>query len=205
MKYLELYETFTNKVVIGIDIDGTINNFGEAYNLLYQRYFPEKEVFPVDDWYWYKKMDYEGKDAREWFKEKKAEIFDISEPYPGAINTISNIYNFVKSYGFTLNVVTNQPTKESQESAQKWLDKYGIKYDDVIFVDAGKDKWKYADIMVDDSDKVINSKPLSKVCIKIDQLWNTDSQGDINLPDIKGLTIDVVKQAIAKLKNKTAV
>ena len=38
MKYLQLYETFTNKVLIGIDIDGTISNFGEAYNSLYKRY-----------------------------------------------------------------------------------------------------------------------------------------------------------------------
>ena len=203
MRYLKFYETFTNKVTIGIDIDGTINNFGDAYNLLYSKYFPDKEVFPVTDWYWYKKMDYEGKDARKWFEEKKAEIFETSQPYPDAIVTINNIYDFVKSYGFTLNIVTNQPTKESQDSAKKWIEKYGVKYDDIIFVDSGKDKWKHVDIMVDDSDKVINSKPLSKVCIKIDQLWNTDSQGDINLPNIKGLTIDVVKQAISMLKNKT--
>ena len=36
MKHLKLFETFTNKVTIGIDIDGTICNFRDAYNLTYK-------------------------------------------------------------------------------------------------------------------------------------------------------------------------
>jgi hypothetical protein len=102
-----------------------------------------------------------------------------------------------------MNIVSNQPTKESQEEATKWIDKYGVKYDNIIYTDSGKDKWKHVDIMVDDSDKVINSKPLSKICIKVDQLWNTDTEGDINISNIKGLTIDVIKKAISMLKNNT--
>lgn len=203
MKYLDLYETFTNKVIIGIDIDGTISNFSDAYNKLYKTYFPDKEPGLNDDWHWYQKMDYNGEKPGKWFRSKKAEVFGLAQPYPDAVTSINNIYEFIKTYGFTLNIVTNQPTPESKEAAKIWVDKNGFKYDDIIFVDAAKDKWNYADIMVDDADKVIGSKPLSKVCIKIDQLWNTASEGDINIQNIKGLTIDVMKQAIAKLKNKT--
>lgn len=204
LKYQDfIIETFKNKVVIGIDIDGTINNFADAYNILYEKYFPGKKAGIVDDWFWYQKMDYDGADPNKWFKEKKAETFDISLPYPGAVNTINNIYDFVKSYGFTLNIVTNQVTQEARDKAKIWLDKYGFKYDDVVFVDAAKDKWKYADIMVDDADKVIGSKPLSKVAIKIEQLWNIATEGDFNIPNIKALTIDIMKNAIEKLQNKT--
>jgi len=203
MKYLKFYETFIDKVIIGIDIDGTISNFGEAYNTLYKTYFPDKEIHPVDEWFWYTKMDYDGEKAGDWFNNKKAETFDLAQPYPDAMNTIDNIYKFIKTYGFTLKIVTNQPNEESKTAAKIWLEKYKFKYDDIIFVDMARDKWKYADIMVDDAPKVIDTKPLSKVAIKIEQLWNTDNQGDINIPNIKSLTIDVMKQAIFKLKNNT--
>lgn len=201
MKFLELYETYTSKVTIGIDIDGTICNFSDAYNTTYEKYFPDKKAEINDDWYWYKKMDYNGEDPDKWFKAKKAEFFEIAQPYPGAVNTINNIYEFIKTYGFTLNIVTFQPTEESKEAAKKWIDKYGFKYDDIIFTKMAKEKWNYVDIMVDDAEKVVKSKPLSKVCVKIEQLWNTNCEGDFNIPNIKGLTIDLVKQAVGKLKN----
>ena len=201
MKKLKTYETFTNKVVIGIDIDGTISNFAEAYNALFKKYFPDNETFIADDWYWFRRMNYNGENPDKWLKAKKAETFDLAVPFPGAVITINNIYDFIKTHGFTLNIVTNQVTPEAREAAKIWLDKYSFKYDDIIFVDSAKDKWKYADIMIDDAEKVIGNKPLSKVAIKIDQLWNTNVEGDINIPNIGSLTIDIMKQAIAKLKN----
>jgi hypothetical protein len=205
MKHLIFYETFTNKVIIGIDIDGTINDFFNGYNLLYKKYFPDKEIPDVDDWYWYKKLDYNGIDGRKWFNEHKAEVFEISQPYPGAVDTINNIYELIKSYGFTLNIVTNQPTEDSKVAAQKWLQKYGFQYDNLIFSETSKDKWKYADIMVDDADKVIGVKPLSKVSIKIEQPYNTNTESDFNIPNIKSLNIALIKQAVSKLKNNTTI
>lgn len=200
-----IIETFKNDVVIGVDVDGTINNFSDAYIQTYKKYFPNEDVYPVDNWFWYLRMNYGGlteKEKQKWFKEKKAETFDISQPYPNAVNTINNIYDFVKNQGFKLNIVTNQVTQEARDKCKTWLDHFGFKYDNIIFVDAAKDKWKYADIMIDDADKVIGNKPLSKVCIKIEQLWNTATEGDFNIPNIKSLTINIVKNAIEKLKNK---
>ena len=156
------------------------------------------------DWFWYKKMNYNGEDPNKWFKNKKAETFDIAQPYPDAVNTINNIYDFIKSHGHTLNIVTNQTTSEAKDAAKKWLDHFGFRYDDIIFVNMAKEKWQHVDIMVDDADKVIGSKPLSKVSIRVEQLWNS-IEGDFNIPNIKGLTISVIKSAIDKLKNKITI
>lgn len=205
MIHLKQFETFTNKVTIGIDIDGTICNFSDAYNDTHKKYFPNEEPVINDDWYWYRKMNYEGEDPDKWFKAKKSEFFNIALPYTDAVNTINNIYDFIKTYGFNLNITTYQPTEESKEAARSWIDKFGFKYDEIIFVKNAKDKWNYADIMVDDADKVIGTKPLSKVAIKVEQLWNKNSEGDFNIPNIKSLTIDLIKQAIGKLKNKTTI
>jgi len=201
MKYLRLYEQFTNNITISIDIDGTISNFTEAYNYTFKKYFPDKETFIADDWYWYRKMDYNGEDPDKWFKAKKAETFEYAKPYPNAVTTVNNIYDFIKNYGYKLDIVTNQVTQESKDAAIVWLKNYGFKYDNIIFVDSAKDKWKYADIMVDDADKVIGNKPLSKVSIKVEQLWNTNVEGDFNIPNIESLNINIIKQAIEKLKS----
>lgn len=205
MIYLKKFENFSKKITIGIDIDGTINNFTEAYNKLYKNYFPDKDPLEATDWGWYQRMDYNGEDPRKWFKIKKAETFDISLPYDGAVNTINTIYDFVKSYGYTLNIVTNQVTEEAKQKSKIWLDKFGFKYDDIIFVDAAKDKWKFVDIMVDDADKVIGTKPLSKVSIKIIQKWNENTEGDFNIFSIKDLSINIIKLAINKVNNKIVI
>lgn len=202
MKYLKKFENFSKKITIGIDIDGTINNFTDAYNKLYKNYFPDKEPIEATDWSWYQRMDYNGDDPRKWFKAKKAEAFDISLPYTDAVNTINIIYDFVKTYNYTLNIVTNQVTEDAKQKAKMWLDKFGFKYDDIIFVDAAKDKWKFVDIMVDDADKVIGTKPLSKVSIKIIQKWNESTEGDFNISSIKDLSINIIKLAIDKVNNK---
>lgn len=201
MKYLKFFEAFKDKVTIGVDIDGTLNNFSDAYNELYKQYFPDKEPVLNDDWYWYKKMDYNGINPGKWMVSHKAETFDISQPYSGAVIALNNVYDFIKTYGFTLKIVTHQPTEESKNAAKKWLEKNGFKYDDIVFAKDAADKWNYADIMVDDAEKVIGSKPLSKVSIKINQLWNQKIDGDINISSIKDLSIDIIKTAVDKLKN----
>ena len=204
MKYLQIYETFTNKITIGIDIDGTICDFVNAYNTLYKRYFPNNEISQDQNWDWYETMNYNGESSKTWFNNKKSEIFDVAHPYKGSVDTVNNIYDFIKTHGFTLNIITKQPTEESKESAKKWLDHYGFKYDDIIFVNSSMEKWKYCDILVDDSQKVIGSKPLSKVSIKIEHPHNTEIEGDFNIMTISNLTIDLMQKAISKLKNKTA-
>jgi len=198
-----LNEANVNSVIIGIDIDGTISNFEEAYNKTYKKYFPNNEVYPADEWFWYKKMDYEGADVGKWFRNIKAETFENAQPYPGAVNTVNNIYDFAKNKGYTMNIVTNQPTQEARYAATFWLNDHGFKYDDITFVDDAKDKWKFADIMVDDAEQVLGSKPIGKVAIKIEQLWNTSIEGDINIPNIKALTISVMEKAISKLVKKS--
>jgi len=208
MKKLFKYDNFLNEsnkdnIIIGIDIDGTINDFSVAYTNTYKKYFPGNDVFVADDWNWYKKMDYKGADVDKWFRDIKAETFQVAYPYPDAVNTINNIYAFAKNKGYTMNIVTNQPTPEARYAAILWLNEYGFKYDDITFVTTAKDKWKYADIMVDDADKVIGTKPIGKVAIKIEQLWNTSTDGDINIPNIKALTISVMEKAISKLVKKS--
>ncbi|MCK9417375.1 hypothetical protein M0Q97_12115 [Candidatus Dojkabacteria bacterium] len=179
--YEEYNETFTNKVVVGVDIDGTINNVNDVYNMLNKQHFPDGKI------------------------PHKADVFDLSLPYSNAVVSVNNIYDFIKTYGFKLKIVTCQPSKESEIAAEAWLNRFGFKFDEIIFVKDAKEKWNYVDIMIDDSEKVIGTKPLSKVSIKINQKGNENINGDINILNISELTITVMKDAISKLKNKNTI
>lgn len=190
------------KIKFGVDVDGTMNNFGEGFNNLYKKYFPDKTPEPVDDWYWYRRMDYNGCDPDEWFDDHKHEICQISQPYQDAIETVNKAYNYIKSLGGDMIVVTFQPTEKSIEETKNWLDRFGVLRDDIVFSRSARQKWDHADIMIDDADKVIKNKPDSKVCIKIKQFWNETRETDFNLNDITGLTLQVVDQAIRLLETR---
>ena len=203
MKHIKLFENFEDQIIrVGIDIDGTINNMVDAYNAMYQRYFPKNKVYKADKWDWYQQMEYDGSDAKKWFNAHKAEVFDTCQPYPGAVEAISKIYDYVKSIGHDLNIVTNQPTAEAKAAAIVWLNKNGFQYDDVIFADPSQDKWNHTDIMVDDGLKVLKYKPSNKVSIKILQLWNENLPSDFTIDGITELTPELVDDAIEDYINK---
>ena len=206
MKYLKYIKEMNEIPIIwGIDIDGTINNFSEGYNTLYKMYFPDKEIIPVTDWYWYQKLDYNGEKPRKWFDAKKHEMLSISKPFPGAVEAIDKIYKYIKDNGMQLKIVSQQPNELSKVEAEKWLKKYGFIYDELIFAETSKSKWNNADIMVDDAEKVIIFAPENKVSIKVEQVWNEGVPSDLSIKDITKLTPVVVDTAIAKLKNKQQV
>jgi hypothetical protein len=110
---------------------------------------------------------------------------------------INNVYDFIKSYGITLNIIS----PETSTDIISWLDNIGIKYDGVVFVDKSK-IWNNVDILIEDDPYIINSKPLSKVCIKVTTPSNENILNDINIPNIAGLTISIVKSAISNFDKK---
>lgn len=110
---------------------------------------------------------------------------------------INNVYDFIKSYGFVLNIISPETTTD----IISWLDNIGIKYDGVVVVDKNK-IWNNVDVLIEDDPYIINSKPLSKVCIKVTTPSNENILNDINIPNIAGLTISIVKSAISNFDKK---
>lgn len=204
MKRIKIFENFNESITvkIGIDIDGTINNMVDAYNAMYQKYFPNNKVYKAEIWDWYRQMDYDGEDAKKWFESHKAEVFDTCKPYSGAVDTISKIYDYVKSQGHDLYIVTNQPTPEAKTAAKIWLDENGFQYDKIFFADQSANKWEYADIMIDDGIKVLNAKPDNKISIKVSHPWNDKNNSDFLIHDIIELTVGLIKEAIEKFLEK---
>lgn len=202
IKTYEQYSQMEEKV-LGVDLDGVLNNFTEGFNIIYKRYFPNSEIVPaedIDDWNWYEKLNYDGQDPQVWFNEHKHETWYVSLPYPGAVDAMRNVYEYTQMEGIILRIVTMQPTEQAKKEAVKWLTKYGIKYDDIAFVNRSKEKWDNAQVQVDDSPGVLSAKPRDRVGIKVETKYNTMVDSDFSISDITLLTPDLLDIAFKKLK-----
>jgi len=198
-KYSEIEE-----LVLGIDLDGVLNDFTEGFNIVYRKYFPYNYYVPtkeINDWTWYHGLDYNGEDPDKWFFDHKHEGWLVSEPYPGAIDTMKSIYRYTQNNGILLRIVSQQIGENAQRGAIDWMKKYGIKYDDIAFPKRSKEKWNNAHIMVDDSPHVLSYKPDDKVSIKVIQKWNRGIGADFQIRDITYLSPRLVEDAFEKLKH----
>jgi hypothetical protein len=167
--------SITVNIVLGVDVDGVQNDFVNGYFDVYAKNFPDKKFDRnVDDWFFYEKVDLDGKDPLEYFLKTRAEGFEYSNPYDGAPEAMKRIYKWCKDNNIVLKIITNQPTQQAKENVIEWLKRYNIPYDDLIFA---KERYKFdnCDILIDDSHLVINEKPNNKVSIKVNRGWNKGS------------------------------
>lgn len=200
IRTFEKFAHFQEKI-LGVDLDGVLNDYVYGFNTIYHKYFPDKRVIPPDeinDWYWYKKLDYNGQNPYHWVDAHRQEMWKVSIPYPGAVEKMKQIYEYTQNNGIMLRIVTCQPGPGSSEEALNWLRRNGIKYDDISFVPRSLDKWDQSDVQIDDAPHVISTKPDDKVSIKVEQLWNENVRGDFNIYDITFLTPKIIEKAFKK-------
>jgi len=203
---IKKFEQFSHieEMILGVDLDGVLNDFIEGFNVVYHKSFPDNYFVPsdeIDEWFWYQKLDYDGEAPDKWFFGHKAETWYYSKPYPGAIKTMRNLYEYTQDEGIILRIVTSQMTPEAEKASIKWLMKYGIKYDDISFTYRSKDKWDNADVLIDDSPSVLKAKPDNKVSIKVNMKYNIDVNSDFKISKIGLLSPELVHKAFKKLKS----
>lgn len=202
--YIKTYEKFSNlePMVLGVDLDGVLNSFTESYNEIYKKHFPNYKITEkeTDDWNFFEKYKYDGEDPYKWFLNHKPDMWKISTPYSGAQETMKNIYKLTQNNGILLRIVTMQPGKNSQKESINWLTRHNFKYDDIAFVDYSKQKWDNADVLIDDSPKVLGTKPSDKISIKVMHLYNIDIDADFGIKEIKYLNEDLLAMAFEKFK-----
>lgn len=183
-------------VIFGVDIDGVQNDFVNGFFDVYQKYFPNKEFErDIDEWYFYQKVDLDGANPDDFFMKTKGETWQYSKPYPGVPETMRMIYEWCKDNDLILKIVTSQPTKEAQEGAIEWLAKYNIPYDDIVFT-RSRSKFNHCDILIDDSHKVLNSKPDNKVSIKVRRKWNENVKSDFEIDGLNNITTQILDDSL---------
>ena len=189
-------------IILGVDIDGVQNNFIDGFFDVYQKYFPDKEFNrDVVEWDFHLDLDLDGADPDEYFVNTKAEVFQYSEPYSGVLETMEKIYGWCVDNNITMKIVTSQPTEDSKQGAIEWLAKYNIPYDDIVFSRSSQ-KFEHCNILIDDSESVLNSKPENKVSIKVNRNWNKGVQSDFEVAELKEVTIQLLNESLDLLHSR---
>ena len=138
---------FTFAVDVDEVLRDNISNMLKVYN---EEYNDSKTIYDMHDFQvdkvFTKITEATGETASKYFFEEHAqEVFTDSEAIEGAKEAVDTL----RKYGKVI-IVTYQKNTENRIRTLEWLDKYGIKFDSIVFT---RDKSiVHADYMIDDND-----------------------------------------------------
>jgi len=162
-------------MTIKLDIDGVLRNMEdpmvEVYNKTFNQHLTRDDVFTYDvD----KAFPLIGGNAFDFFFNKHAQetIID-AKPYEGVAAAVDTL----RKYGCKVIIVSYQPSFQAKVETLKWLDRYNIHYDDIIFTNSQSKALVKCDIIIDDRLEYLNECPEEyKICINHaynkDYEWN---------------------------------
>lgn len=140
--------------IIGFDIDDTISDsIGLHVPLMNKHFNRDMKVEDVDGRF----CDVYGIDQPlidEFFRNAGTSIFAQLKPLPKSVEVVNNLYE----QGHTIYLITARP-ENAYETTKEWLNKYGIKYHELIH-DGQKSelaKKLNIDLFVDDYPKVVEA------------------------------------------------
>ena len=127
-------------------------------------------------------------------------IFDHCKPYNNSVNTINNIYDFLNNKNHKLFIFSLIKSDDDKNKIESWLNNFNINFNEILFINKIQELWYHIDILIDDSDKVINTKPLNKMCIKVDNYDNENSYSEFNVKSINDISINLINKALNNIK-----
>mgnify|MGYP006935499014 CR=1 FL=1 len=180
-------------LTIGIDLDGTVRDFISKLAEVYEKQMGKKPNLPVTKYDFNTHFPFDGGD-KEFnhfvYVENPLEIFGYAkELTPGAMNNVNLLCDKLHKLGHRVAIVSKQFGK-AKSASLFFLSKTACQTNQVIFVQDSTKKWEHVDIMIDDSPKVLNSKPSGKVSVKFHHEYNKDIKSDFVINDIKELLDD---------------
>ena len=126
-------------------------------------------------------------DFKNFFQEYAFEIFATAGTFPRTPDTLNNLQSFGKINGLFNTVLLVKCDDKAVISTYHFLAKIGCKIKNVIFIDSDIDKWKYCDVLIDDSPESFESKPEGKISIKISHVYNAYSDSDYSFETINAV------------------
>lgn len=158
--------------VVKIDVDGVIRDIFtpmlKMYNYIFNEHLSVDDITDYDVGKVFTKVkEHYGMSAAEWFFDTNGrKIFLYGKPYQGVAEAI----DLLREHGHKVVIVTWQPLLENKLNTLKFLDKYGIHYDDICFT---KDKWIInGDYIIDDNPEFLTEEREKAEKIVIDYPYN---------------------------------
>jgi hypothetical protein len=202
------------QTIIGIDIDNVLRDWVKAFNLTFAKEYPEyaHEVKEAHCWNWF--LDYSwdkicvGSNlppkqfAVEWALKNQRILKELlleAPLCPMAEEGIAEAQIFQETnHQVKFVIITKQDDLAAKVYTLQWLAKYSFAFSQIIFVRDWAEKWEYCDVMIDDSPDVLFCKPKDKVSVKINQIYNKDSESDYQFDNILE-AIEMIKLNYQKL------
>lgn len=169
---------------IKIDIDNVIRDMSGQMVLVYNSVYKNKlkRRFTKSD---IKDYDVnisfplcENKARKFFFDTNAYAVYMSAKPMKDATNGLMKL----REMGHEIILVSYQPTKESKDYTLKWLQKWNIPYDALVFTNKEDKTIVNADYIIDDNPKFLDMDQAKKVCI--DWVYNRGKSYDYRVKSI---------------------
>lgn len=171
--------------VIGIDINDVIRDFTSQLEYTYNKYIEGDKINlgenPMTEFNLLKYFPFKDELTLNKFlyQEASLEIFGHADEAEQSLITALNkfIIDIFDFYGDEL-VLLSREVQASIPSTMFFLSKTVCKAENIRFVKAYADEWKYCDVLVTAHPTVLNSKPEGKISVKVSRSYNTSDASD---------------------------
>ena len=137
------------------------------------------------------------------YVESSLEIFGhAGETKLNSVEHLNQLHNLIEDMGHTP-IVISKELNNSKPATLFFLSKLSSKVNNIIFVRDFDKKWEHVDILITANPTTLDTKPRSKVSIKVINHYNKDCESDYTIIDLKELVDD--KKILEKVLNTETV
>ena len=205
---------------IGITIDGVVRDFITKFELVYDKYYPvideetgenisiERDIKDLELYKYFKfSGDTPSQEKTELNKfmyvDASLEIFGhAGEVKLNSVEYLNQLHNLIEDMGHTP-IIISKELNNSKPATLFFLSKLSSKVNNIIFVRDFDKKWDHVDILITANPTTLDTKPRSKVSIKVINHYNKDCESDYTIIDLKELVDD--KKILEKVLNTETV
>lgn len=190
-------------IIIGVDVDAVLRNWAKSFNDTYREVFPHYSHLLKNnrEWVNIEGLKYDELGLKGFLKKYEKKIYLEAEILPNVQKTMEWLKQMSKDLGFKLIIISKQTLKLEKDCTYEWLKNNMLLCDTVVFTNNFQAKWKFADIIIDDSVDVLSSKPktLNKISIKVSMPYNNKTESDFIIDSFGTLIPQDILNAIHKL------
>lgn len=185
-------------MVVGIAIDGIVRDFIGKLEEVYDKYFPQEledgdeekperniDTFNLEDHFYFSGGTEEFNKFL--YVDASLEIFGhANEVKLNAMEYLNQLHNKIEDMGHTP-VLISKELSNSKPSTLFFLCKLSCKVNKIQFVRDYKDKWDHVDALITANPITLENKPMDKTSVKVINKYNSDTNSDYTIVDIKEL------------------
>lgn len=193
------------KIVVGVDIDEVLRDWIDEVNQTYLKYYPQYKSliqYKPSTWNFFDSYKFDNSSKEEFLSEHSKEILLSAREIPGSREKLNWLVEQSKLKNFSVRLITKQRSEEAAEYTKEWLKQHKYYDKSFINVESFDEKWEYCNIMIDDSQDVLNSCPIYKTSIRVLKPYNINCKVDFTINSFSDLNEEILDTSLAVAKTK---